>query len=185
MKMVETSSDAPLASKRRRRNDKQSSMAPFFTVPSLSVLSAIFLAAAHNVSSFHLRSTTSSYAPTSSNLAQRRIRPRSTCSRPIRRPRSDHDLLLEVVTLSGESVGYTRNSRFERNRVTLFSTGSDDDDKEEDDRPQVPSSFSEDVGKDFDAFLDDIISRKQKATKRSDPSIAATRPPTRLRRRRQ
>ena len=62
--------------------------------------------------------------------------------------------------------------------MSLFSAGSDDGDEEEDDRPQVPSSFSEDVGKDFDAFLDDIISRKQKATKRSDPSIAATRPPT-------
>ena len=161
----------PMASRRRRRADGQARMTNMYSVSSISVLSAAFFLAAHNVSSLQVISTKSH---PSSTLAQVAAWPQR--SRSIQKSWQwySHDSLFGVGSNGGSKYFPQHSHHQQRGHMALFAADSGDADGEDDDLPQVPSSFSEDVGQDFDAFLDDIIARKRRATKPPDPPQAAS-----------
>ena len=144
-----------------------------YSVSSISVLSAAFFLAAHNVSSLQVISTKSH---PSSTLAQVAAWPQR--SRSIQKSWQwySHDSLFGVGSNGGSKYFPQHSHHQQRGHMALFAADSGDADGEDDDLPQVPSSFSEDVGQDFDAFLDDIIARKRRATKPPDPPQAASIP---------
>lgn len=141
-----------------------------YSVSSIGVLSAAFFLVAHEVSSLQVPSTKSHPSSTQAQVAAWPHR-----SRAIQKSWRQHsrDSLFGAGS-NGGSKGFPPQHS---HHLILFAADSGDvGEAGEDDLPQVPSSFSEDVGQDFDAFLDDIIARKRHVTKRTDPPQATSTP---------